>query len=115
MIDKKKVTWDDLSNDEQRIVKQLWDERDWLSTEPVPHLFNGVYGRLYDKGLIAPSMIKSGRNPEYSYRLTKHGMELVSETSYAQERQRRRDLMDKWVNGEMTEDQFLDELGKVQS
>ena len=110
MIDKKKVTWNDLSNEEQRIMKQLWDERDWLLTEPVLRLFDDVYGRLYSKGLIAPSMIKSGRNPEYAYRLTKDGAKLIGETSYAQERQRRRDLIDKFTNGEITEEQFLDEL-----
>lgn len=110
----KQVTWNDLSSEEQRIMKQLWDERDWLSTEPVPRLFDGVYGRLYDKKLIAPSMIKSGRNPEYTYRLTKDGAKLMGETSYAQTRQRRRDLIDKFTNGEITEEQFLNELEDAQ-
>lgn len=106
----KQITWDDLSSGEQSIMTRLWDERDWLSTEPVSRLFEGTYSRLYDKGLIAPSMMKSGRNPEYTYRLTKEGVRLMGETLYAQKKQRRRDLMDKLVAGEITEEQFLEAL-----
>lgn len=114
--DPKSITWEQLSQQQQRILEDAYSGasmglRDLPIYEHVWEQRDSDTARLTDMGLLHRVLIMAGfRHNEYGYVITEAGKALVSQTEQMKKRAERNVWAQQYHDGKITMEQFLDLL-----
>lgn len=111
-------TFDELSNNQQRIMEDAWDayNHSWHGDimpigEHALAVLDSDYEKLADMRLLHRVLLKAGfRHNEYGYEITPAGVQMMADTKYVKRRKHRAELLNQYVEGTITEAELLDEI-----
>ena len=113
----KTVTFEQLSSNQRRIMEEAWDASTHKLGDIMPigahmhHPMDSDYEKLTDMKLLHRVLVMAGwRHNEYGYVITPAGIDMMQDTKYVTRRTHRTALIERFVAGEITEAQLLDEL-----